>query len=1768
MRPYQILKNKIIQDADSVGTALKTTSLRLRGTSVDILNEEGLDSEGAVTSKSKLQSKVKALSGVDILTATGEYKSTYEILSQIADVWEDISNMDQAALLELISGKRNSSVIAAILQNPQELKEALEDANNAEGSALKENEKYLDSIQGKIDQFNNAIQTLWSNTLNSDTVKWFVDIATQLVKWLDKLGPIKTLLAGIFAYANKKYDLINFSGLFKNTKIAKAKLEELEAQRAKLGDPKSEKNRQKVDALDQEINKYKEMLRPNEDLLAAQNKLKAAQDRLANTKSTNPETLKKYQREVDAAKLKVNQLTTAQKTTGKTGKTAFSGLGASVQAFTKKLVSALAQMLIMWAIAKAIEVVTEYVDSLITTSEEAAEEFENLTSELKDFKNEIESINDELSTLDDKIAELTAKDSLTFTEKEELERLRAEREELERTLELNQQLANQKQQQVNSQTSDQVEYYKNKGTKTGKTAKENLHSSGSTGAGIGAAVGVVSGVGTAVLGAKAGTALGAWAGPVGMLIGAGIGAVAGGIIGAIVGGKKSASEETIGESIDNMEENLAEKEEAVEKARAKYQDSGSDKDKEKYEKAQQALSDYKGEMAKYFTDLDDYYKNVDLSTIEDPDEYKRLKKEMNDFYNERDKWLITSGAEGAESNSIERIFSKEDYESASDTIDELVEKLKKDPTNQSLITQISEQCQVATSDLEAVGLSTKDAIDYFTQLGQDAAFGTLEGKTKEISLATSKLKTLLSNTKSSDFTGLFGQGGEVSSTAIAEYFQGTSEATRTEISKLVKNINEGKMSVEQAMKSFTAFGMVESWKIVEAEVSELNTEVFKDIKDDISGVINTVKELSSAFEDVANSIDLVSQAEAEMAYSGHLSVETALKLMESTDDWNEVLEIENGNLKLAEGAEDALVQTKLDLIKTNIQTALSTVEAQLAQLNATSTNIDAATTIEESTNVAVRNLAGNMAYAAKMAEAYTRAMSGESVNIDEYVRAAEAAKTEVMEKTDYQSNAAKAIGRDELEKEKERLEAMLGIVKKADTREEFETNYYSDKVSGGSGTKEDAEENKFQESMDYWENRISANQAKYEQIQNEIDLLEAKGMRAGEEYYQEQIELENERKSLLEQQKAEALARLAAIEAAGNTGSDEWWETVEIINGIENDLDDVVASIVDIQDAIGETNAYLFEQTHDRISTLTDQLETVRNLLGDDSDWFDDNGDWTEKGTAALATYIQKLEIYKNALIEAEEEMVKYQGAYVGNEEYYANLGIHSEQEWYDKHVETRDMYNEYLEMIDDTENAVVDMYESQIDAIDEYIQTLIDGYNDYIDSVKDALSAEKDLYDFKRKIEDQSTDIAATERKIAALSGSTNAADIAERRRLEATLYDQKRDLEDSYRDHSIDSQQQALDDEQAAYEESMNKYIEGLRDMLEEAKDDMKTFLSEVTNVVVQNAGTVKDQYIDTGVALDSALVDPLTAAEEKMAGYEDGALARMNDWTKAGENGYFYNFDVNATDQLTSPWGAGSAAVDTFATNVATAMADVYNSIKTNVDDSLTELSSLDTNVKADKTKDTKNPTKPVGTKGDQFVTSGKSISTMTDFTWASLDGGKKYKDESTGKEYYKITSGAYKGYYLSTGNVWSDKRKATAYDGTKLFAKQYAKGTLGTSHDQWAITDESWIGEEITLAAGKNGQLQYLKKGSSVMPADISKNLVEWGKLNPDMLKVGGGANLNMISNAVVKPELNFAFDSLVHVDNCSQETLKDLEKMVDTKINQFSKQLNYAIKKYK
>ena len=84
-------------------------------------------------------------------------------------------------------------------------------------SALAENEKYLDSIQGRIDLFTNSVQTMWNTELDNGIIKFFVNLGTNLVKTIDKLGMINTLVFGLMSYLTifkkNKIDLASLLGI-------------------------------------------------------------------------------------------------------------------------------------------------------------------------------------------------------------------------------------------------------------------------------------------------------------------------------------------------------------------------------------------------------------------------------------------------------------------------------------------------------------------------------------------------------------------------------------------------------------------------------------------------------------------------------------------------------------------------------------------------------------------------------------------------------------------------------------------------------------------------------------------------------------------------------------------------------------------------------------------------------------------------------------------------------------------------------------------------------------------------------------------------------------------------------------------------------------------------------------------------------------------------------------------------------------------------------------------------------------------------------------------------------------------------------------------------------------------------------------------------------------------------------------------------------------------------------------------------------------------
>ncbi|SDW46920.1 Phage-related minor tail protein [Lachnospiraceae bacterium KHCPX20] len=221
--------NTVTQDPEKVGSGLRTISLRLNGTTLDkkALEEAGEDTDGMIETQSKLRKSIMAATkvasndykGFDIMDENGNYKSTYQKLLGLSDIWKEIKEHDKESgtnnanfILETIAGKNRSNIAASILDNPEILKNAYQESKNSKGSALRENEKQMESIEGHLTKLSNAWQKMWASASNRNTINNILNFSTAIVNLISKVGLLKTSLITAFGTSFIK-------GLFKGNSL-------------------------------------------------------------------------------------------------------------------------------------------------------------------------------------------------------------------------------------------------------------------------------------------------------------------------------------------------------------------------------------------------------------------------------------------------------------------------------------------------------------------------------------------------------------------------------------------------------------------------------------------------------------------------------------------------------------------------------------------------------------------------------------------------------------------------------------------------------------------------------------------------------------------------------------------------------------------------------------------------------------------------------------------------------------------------------------------------------------------------------------------------------------------------------------------------------------------------------------------------------------------------------------------------------------------------------------------------------------------------------------------------------------------------------------------------------------------------------------------------------------------------------------------------------------------------------------------------------------
>lgn len=197
----------------TAGTEITRNSNKVSRALVSVQSRYNQVLDDSSSTGEKLQSWYKK-HNISIKDQDGNLRSLYDTLGDVAKQWDTLSDNEKKYFINIQAGANQSQNLASILGNFDTAVAATNTALNSQGSAAKENSRYMDSFQGKLSNLKSAFQAFATKVLNSDAMKKGLDLLTSAFSKLSDdsvSGKIAqtltkfTLLGGLLAGGIGKY---------------------------------------------------------------------------------------------------------------------------------------------------------------------------------------------------------------------------------------------------------------------------------------------------------------------------------------------------------------------------------------------------------------------------------------------------------------------------------------------------------------------------------------------------------------------------------------------------------------------------------------------------------------------------------------------------------------------------------------------------------------------------------------------------------------------------------------------------------------------------------------------------------------------------------------------------------------------------------------------------------------------------------------------------------------------------------------------------------------------------------------------------------------------------------------------------------------------------------------------------------------------------------------------------------------------------------------------------------------------------------------------------------------------------------------------------------------------------------------------------------------------------------------------------------------------------------------------------------------------------
>lgn len=384
----------------------------------------------------------------------------------------------------------------------------------------------------------------------------------------------------------------------------------------------------------------------------------------------------------------------------------------------------------------------------------------------------------------------------------------------------------------------------------------------------------------------------------------------------------------------------------------------------------------------------------------------------------------------------------------------------------------------------------------------------------------------------------------------------------------------------------------------------------------------------------------------------------------------------------------------------------------------------------------------------------------------------------------------------------------------------------------------------------------------YESIQGNnassaAKLKQAKGEDLITEDYQKQIDSNEKQAQLYEESAKTMQLKLDEKVKAGDIkkGSQEWMQMQGEIDACTSSANDLRTTNEELKNSMRDDVYYRgFERAIKASQNLQNSLTTISSLIDEDA-MFDDDGNLTDYGTAAIATNIANVRSEKeelNQLMQERAKMAEHRDEY-------------SDTEWADAIQKSDQDIADAVKSIKSAEDSVTTILKNNA-------KQKLDAINKTISAYSEAIKKSNDYYTYDKQLKSSNKDIQILRSQINALNGVSDAASRAKKARLEAELQEKQDALDDTVKDHIYNLQIDGLDKLSTQLNDDYEKYCKELSSSVDKIE---KTFTS--LSGTISSEGTKIDSTITTILGHYGVKPSDLGLTDSKVTGYAQGGLVK---------------------------------------------------------------------------------------------------------------------------------------------------------------------------------------------------------------------------------------------------------------------------------------------------